>query len=418
MGDREARGFAGLFRAFGRGIGRGSPGDREVAQVDAEITAFGEAVAELSFEPGHHADDSELLVEYERALDAYDRAKQAFANARSARDLGVVRPALDEGRYALACMDAIAQGRPKPAPHPPCFFDHRHGPSTSEVSWAPPEGAARIVAVCAADAVRLAEGLPPIRTGRPPRPTGQAPAPARPTVATAPTAPTAPTGPLNRRIDPERVLMPEPAPVPAPGTGTGRSTGRPSTKRPDPYGAWPDGIGEQQCRQGRGSRELNVLRLDPRAPALVVVHFGHPDQSSVELTGPTVPTVSNWRVFTAGMLPRVIIPVGPDGEDRLRFRVATSGRWRAWLHPLECVPVLRRSIESRGDYVFRHTGALTPLRVVQHDGYAFSLHRLDQHFAPGPALFQGDGRFAAAVVVEEPGLLYLRSKASWTISRG
>lgn len=60
---------------------------------------------------------------------------------------------------------------------PLCFFDPRHGPSVNRVAWAPPGGAPRDVDVCAADAVRLTEGLPPIATGVRPAP---APAPVRP----------------------------------------------------------------------------------------------------------------------------------------------------------------------------------------------------------------------------------------------
>jgi WD40 repeat protein len=140
----------------------------ELARIDAEITAFGEEIARHSLVPGRDGSDAELLADYERALDAYERAKRDFVGDRSREDAADVLRALDEGRHALACVDARLAGLPLPLRRPLCFFDPRHGPSTAQVEWTPPDGAARTIDVCAADAVRLAEGMPPIATGRRP----------------------------------------------------------------------------------------------------------------------------------------------------------------------------------------------------------------------------------------------------------
>jgi hypothetical protein len=56
---------------------------------------------------------------------------------------------------------ARLEGREPPARRPPCFFDPRHGPSVTEVMWAPPGGEPRPVPVCEMDARRLQQGLAP-----------------------------------------------------------------------------------------------------------------------------------------------------------------------------------------------------------------------------------------------------------------
>jgi hypothetical protein len=72
-----------------------------------------------------------------------------------------VTSALDEGRWLLACVRARLAGEEPPQRRLPCFFDPRHGPSVEDVLWAPPGGTQRDVPACAADAVRIKDGLDP-----------------------------------------------------------------------------------------------------------------------------------------------------------------------------------------------------------------------------------------------------------------
>jgi hypothetical protein len=68
-------------------------------------------------------------------------------------------------RYAVACVRARIAGEPLPQRRPPCFFNPAHGPSTTDIAWAPPGGQQRDIPVCAADAERVAAGAEPdIRT--------------------------------------------------------------------------------------------------------------------------------------------------------------------------------------------------------------------------------------------------------------
>jgi hypothetical protein len=143
---------------------RGRPGEPDarmqaVLRVASEdVTQLGE---QLSREPVPEGLGDEALAEWQRALDAYENAKGALENARTPEDLQWVTRALDDGRFALATLQARREGRELPSRRGPCFFDQRHGMAVQDASWAPPGGAARDVPVCAACAARLADGLDP-----------------------------------------------------------------------------------------------------------------------------------------------------------------------------------------------------------------------------------------------------------------
>ncbi|MFF7245883.1 hypothetical protein ACFZBU_18475 [Embleya sp. NPDC008237] len=129
--------------------------------VDEDITAYGETLERAAFDPGAADSDDGMRAEWTNALDAYERAKSAMAAAREPADVRAVSEALDDGRFALATLEARRRGTPLPQRRPPCFFDPRHGPSVRDMRWAPADGAERDVPVCAADAARLDDGLDP-----------------------------------------------------------------------------------------------------------------------------------------------------------------------------------------------------------------------------------------------------------------
>ncbi|MGW2569953.1 hypothetical protein [Streptomyces sp. NPDC001537] len=136
--------------------------DRLRVVVDEDITAFGEELDRLDFHPAEPGADDAMRADYERALDAYEQAKSAMAEARKPEDVRAVTQALEDGRFSLAVLAARREGRPLPERRPPCFFDPRHGPSVADADWTPPGGAPREVPVCAADATRLADGRDPV----------------------------------------------------------------------------------------------------------------------------------------------------------------------------------------------------------------------------------------------------------------
>ena len=130
--------------------------------VDEDITTFGEELDRIGFRPASPEADDAMRDDYGRALDSYERAKSAMAAARRSADVQPVTQALEDGRFALATVEARRDGKPLPERRPPCFFDPRHGPSVKDVMWAPDGGAERNVPVCGADATRLESGEEPL----------------------------------------------------------------------------------------------------------------------------------------------------------------------------------------------------------------------------------------------------------------
>ena len=129
---------------------------RRVASED--VTQLGE---QLQAEPIPEGLGEEALADWQRALDAYENAKQALDSAQTPEDLQWVTRALDDGRFALATLAARREGRELPNRRGPCFFDQRHGISIQDAAWSPPGGASRDVPVCAACAARLSDGISP-----------------------------------------------------------------------------------------------------------------------------------------------------------------------------------------------------------------------------------------------------------------
>jgi hypothetical protein len=160
-------GLVGGFLARGRARKRQE--DRRRAEletvrpaVDEDITAFGEELDRIHFEPASADADDATRRDYTHALDAYDTAKRKMAAARGSQDVRPVTQAIEDGRFALATLEARREAKPLPERRMPCFFDPRHGPSVEDVRWAPPDGAERTVPVCAADAARLTDGAEPM----------------------------------------------------------------------------------------------------------------------------------------------------------------------------------------------------------------------------------------------------------------
>ncbi len=133
--------------------------------ADEDVTKFGEELQRLDSDVGGRALDEAMHQDYQRALDAYDSAKVSLQAVRRPDEIRHVTEILEDGRYAIACVKARIAGRPLPAKRPPCFFNPAHGPSASDVDWAPPGGIVRRVPACAADAERVLAGADPyIRT--------------------------------------------------------------------------------------------------------------------------------------------------------------------------------------------------------------------------------------------------------------
>lgn len=156
-------------RAVGPGARRPavSAADLDASRRAAEedVTRFGEELQRLDLDVRMHSVDEAMLQDWQRALDSYEAAKRSLEMVQAPEEVRHVTTALEDGRYAVACVRARRDGKPLPARRPPCFFNPSHGPSTVDVEWAPPGGQPRRIPVCGADADRLAQGAEPdIRT--------------------------------------------------------------------------------------------------------------------------------------------------------------------------------------------------------------------------------------------------------------
>lgn len=158
IGLLVAGGYFGLVRP--RRIRRQEELRQQLKEVKAvaqeDLLALNKAIAD-------HANDvtiagsPDAAAEQSAALDAYERGTRALDAARGPADMGAVSSSVAEGRYRLACAEALAKGQPKPGRLPMCFFDPRHGMSVADVSWAPPDGGpSRDVAACV-DCQRVVE---------------------------------------------------------------------------------------------------------------------------------------------------------------------------------------------------------------------------------------------------------------------
>ena len=133
--------------------------------ADEDVTKFGEELQRLDSDVSGHALDEPMQQDYQRALDAYDNAKMSLDAVTRPEEIRHVTEILEDGRYAVACVKARIADEPLPAKRPPCFFNPAHGPSSQDVTWAPPGGVPRSVPACPADAERVLAGADPyIRT--------------------------------------------------------------------------------------------------------------------------------------------------------------------------------------------------------------------------------------------------------------
>jgi hypothetical protein len=129
--------------------------------VQEDVTRLGEEISALDLNVMDSALPEETRGDYTRALDSYDSAKKAVETARQPADMQQVTTALEDGRYYMIATRARLAGQPVPERRAPCFFNPQHGPSVTDVGWAPPGGVSRPVPACAADAARVLRGEDP-----------------------------------------------------------------------------------------------------------------------------------------------------------------------------------------------------------------------------------------------------------------
>lgn len=352
------------------GIFKRRRGD-ELAEIEAEITAFGEELARLPLDPGEHGADLDLMADYGRALDAYEQAKLDILGDRDRGDAADVLRSLDRGRRALARAEAALSGRPL------CFFDPRHGPSVDCVAWAPPGGAARDVHVCAADAIRLIEGLPPIATGVRPE--------------------TRPERPRDAG-DTRRPREPKQAPRPP----------RPA-RRPGPFKVAPPNLGKKHHVKGRGDGEALLHRPAWDIPSLVIVRLHGSGRIEHVQQGRAVRLAKEPGPF------RIVQPLSLRTDWPVQLRITCTGTWSAWLQAGDTVPVIDRTIASRGPFICRYVGGAARIQMQHREGGRYSVTELTPEFHQGSHVLSGKGISSAEGEVAGSVFLHVEAKGEWVI---
>lgn len=124
--------------------------------VTEDITDFGQRLAR--FDVHDPRVDDAGRTDLQRALDGYGIARATADRMRSESDTGRVTRALEDGRYALACLEARLDGRATPERRPPCLLDPRHGPSSEDIPWSVDGRPAEPTPMCIACAATVRRG--------------------------------------------------------------------------------------------------------------------------------------------------------------------------------------------------------------------------------------------------------------------
>ncbi len=126
---------------------------RRVANEDVRV--FGKELSALHLDTPTAPLYEAMHADYERALDAYERAKARLPGATTGTDITAVTRTLADGRFAHACILAGRDDIPLPPDTSPASSPGTR-PAHHHVEWAPPVGGApRGIPVCFRDFERL-----------------------------------------------------------------------------------------------------------------------------------------------------------------------------------------------------------------------------------------------------------------------
>lgn len=124
--------------------------------LDEEVIALSQQASALPTTP-----DPQQSKLSKDVLDTVEKARHRLDQAKGDADTEAVATLLGSARYGMVCLEALRAGQPTPEPTPPCFFDPRHGPSTTSLDWTPEGGSSRQVQACATCAARVAANEQP-----------------------------------------------------------------------------------------------------------------------------------------------------------------------------------------------------------------------------------------------------------------
>ena len=132
-----------------------------VKLCEEDVTLLGEQLRRLDAETAVRPLDEPGRVDYQSALDAYESAQRDVQGVSELDQVTTVIDTLNDGRYALACVQARVAGEAVPEKRTPCFFNPQHGPSVTDVMFTARAGGTKRVPACAQDAARVNAGEKP-----------------------------------------------------------------------------------------------------------------------------------------------------------------------------------------------------------------------------------------------------------------
>jgi hypothetical protein len=132
---------------------------RVVTLCEEDVTLLGEQLQRLDGDSSKM--DEPTRADYQKALDGYESADRSVKKVSTPEEVGTVTEALNDARYALACVQARIAGEPVPEKRAPCFFNPQHGPSVEDVMFTVRAGGTKRVPACAQDAARVRAGEQP-----------------------------------------------------------------------------------------------------------------------------------------------------------------------------------------------------------------------------------------------------------------
>jgi hypothetical protein len=132
-----------------------------VKLCEEDVTLLGEQLRRLDADTAEHPLDEAGRIEYQAALDGYESAQREAGTITDLDQVATVTATLNDGRYALACVQARVAGEPVPEKRTPCFFNPQHGPSVKDVMFTARAGGTKRVPACAQDAARVEAGEKP-----------------------------------------------------------------------------------------------------------------------------------------------------------------------------------------------------------------------------------------------------------------
>ncbi|WP_141576477.1 hypothetical protein [Actinomadura sp. WMMA1423] len=338
---------------------------RELGDVEEQITLYGETLSEFTLDLS--AASAEAIEHYRRALDAYEAAKRALSRSV---DVEAASLAVVDGRSELELVRTLMAG--PAAREESCFFNPAHGASVVRVRWRPDGGSSRWVAVCAADAARLASAR-------------------------------------ERAVPkPPEAHRKEAAKMPAAERAVPRQRG---ASRMPVSGMGADEVGAFGSYQGEGDSKITF-----RGPLDGAVLLRIESLDGPITVGPrSILTSERTALYGGTKAGTARVPVPRSWRGRMKMHVLAQGRWRIVVEKAAPREFVER-VDGRGADVVAYTGPGAPARFTHRGRGSAQVHALTPGFETDGILASAKGDAAVDFVFTGPAVLAVHARGVWSIT--